>query len=292
MPARPSWLASHALRRVCGMAAALLLLLSSNPAASQVDAKAPSEAGRETASATVSPAETLLFETDHLARIKPPAVLVYDFRKVSNVEPGFSDKVRLDLSDGKGKTSATLHFLSGAHRHDIPALESAHGNPVLLGFLERDIAEMKRLTGGSAAYFRKRIRMALAESAQLSPQSISFQGKTVPAQAVRIRPYLHDPMHARFEPYVHKTYIFIVSEQVPGGLYQLRSSLENGGGRAVASKTAVIGTDAAGTTAMAVTAAAVARSTPAGKRAVPGTGKPLPSIDETLTLVGVSHPGP
>jgi uncharacterized protein with gpF-like domain len=134
--------------------------------------------------------------------------------------------------------------------------------------------------------------MALAEGAQLSPQSISFQGKTVPAQAVRIQPYLHDPMHARFEPYVHKTYIFIVSEQVPGGLYQLRSSLENGGGRAVASRTAVIGTDAVGTTGAGATAAATAKGTPAGKQAAPGTGKPLPSIDETLTLVGVAHPGP
>lgn len=292
MPARPSWLMSHAPRRACGMV--LLLALLPNQAASQADAKAPSKVGREAdaAAAAVSPAETLLFETDHLARIKPPAVLVYDFRKVSNVEPGFSDKVRLDLADGKGKTSATLHFLSGAHRQDIPALENAHGNPVLLGFLERDIAEMKRLTGGSAAYFRKRIRMALAEGAQLSPQSISFQGKTVPAQAVRIQPYLHDPMHARFEPYVHKTYIFIVSEQVPGGLYQLRSSLENGGGRAVASRTAVIGTDAVGTTGAGATAAATAKGTPAGKQAAPGTGKPLPSIDETLTLVGVAHPGP
>ena len=289
-PVRPSRLQSrlpsHALRPACGMVVALLVLLLSGQAAAQADAKAPSRAGPE--SAAVSPAETLLFETDHLARIKPPAVLVYDFRKVSNVEPGFSDKVSLDLADSKGKTSATLHFLSGAHKHDIPALENAHGNPVLLGFLERDIAEMKRLTGGSAAYFRKRIRMALAEGAQLSAQSISFQGKSVPAQAVRIQPYLNDPMHARFEPYVHKTYIFIVSEQVPGGVYQLRSSLEHGGGRAVASRTAAVVTEAGGTTADATTA----KGKPTARQAAPGTGKPLPSIDETLTLVGVSHPGP
>jgi len=254
-----------------GLALALLILLVPDRVAAQA----------------VSQAETLLFETDHLAHIKPPAVLVYDFRKVSNVEKGFKDKVQLDLASSKGKTSATLQFLSGAHKHDIPALEDAHGNPVLLGFLERDIAEMKRLTGGSTTYFRKRIRMALAEGAQVSTQSITYQGTSMPAQAVRIQPYLNDPLHARFEPYVHKTYVFIVSAQVPGGVYQLRSSLENPSGRAVA------GTGTPGAAANPTAAAGAAgRTAAAAKPAMAsGTGKPLPSIDETLTLVGVAHPG-
>jgi hypothetical protein len=173
----------------------------------------------------ISQAETLLFETDHLARLKAPATLVYSFRKDSNVEPGFSDKVRLELARINGKLSATLHFLSGEHKQDIPALAEAHGNPVLLGFLEHDIAEMKRLTGGSTSYFRKRIRMALAEGAQVTRQPVTYQGKTVQAQAVRIQPYLNDPMHARFEKYLHKTYTFVLSDQVPGGLYQLHTSI-------------------------------------------------------------------
>jgi hypothetical protein len=210
----------------------------------------------------VSPAETLLFETDHLARLQAPATLVYDFRMASNVEPGFSDKVQLDVANVKGKRSATLHFLSGKHKQDIPALEEAHGNPVLLGFLEHDIAEMKRLTGGSTSYFRKRIRMALAEGAQVTPQSISWHGKALQAQAVRIQPYLNDPMHARFETYIRKTYTFVVSEQVPGGLYQVRTSLGNPGPvRAVA-----------GTAQVAA--------------AAPAAGAPV--IDETLTLAGVT----
>lgn len=233
------------------------------------------------ASAAVSQAETLLFETDHLARIKPPALLTYEFRKASNIEPGFSDKVQLDLAAGKGKTSAILHFLSGTHKHDIPALQDAHGNPVLLGFLERDIAEMKRLTGGSTAYFRKRIRMALAEGAQVTAQAITYQGKSLPAQAVRIQPYLKDPMHARFEQYVHKTYTFVVSEQVPGGVYQLRSSLANEGGPVVAGS---------GSSGVVVTNSAVS-TTMAPPVAATGRGTPLPAIDEMLTLVGITHPG-
>jgi hypothetical protein len=206
----------------------------------------------------VSQAETLLFETDHLARPKPPATLVYAFRRDSNVEPGFSDQVRLDLATVNGKLSATLHFLSGEHKQDIPALEEAHGNPVLLGFLEHDIADMKRLTGGSTSYFRKRIRMALAEGAQVTLQPIAYGGKTMQAHAVRIQPYLNDPMHARFEKYLHKTYTFVVSDQVPGGLYQLRTSM----GQPETVRTA--GAPAAGP----------------------------PTIDETLTLISVTPKQP
>jgi hypothetical protein len=188
----------------------------------------------------ISPAETLLFETDHLARLQAPATLVYDFRKVSNVEPGFSDKVRVDLARDKGKLSATLHFLSGEHKQDMPALDDAHGNPVLLGFLEHDIAGMKRLTGGAANYFRKRIRMALAEGAQLTLQPIRWRGKTVQAQAVRIQPYLDDPLHARFEQYIRKTYTFVLSDQVPGGVYQLRTSLGKPGVKLAGAKAAPV----------------------------------------------------
>jgi len=180
----------------------------------------------------VSPAETLLFETDHLARTAAPAVLVYEFRKASNVEPGYSDTVELDLSRKDGHVHARLRFLSGQRKRELPDIDDAHGNPVLLGFLEHDIAEMKRLTGGSTTYFRKRIRMALANAAQLGKQPIAFEGKTVEAQVVRIQPYLDDPLHARFEAYVRKTYTFVISEAVPGGVYQISTSLGTGeGGR-------------------------------------------------------------
>jgi hypothetical protein len=225
-------------RRIAAFA--MLAALAAGPAAAQA----------------ISSAETLLFETDHLERLKAPATLVYKFRKDSNVEPSFSDEVRLDLARVEGKLSATLHFLSGEHKQDIPALEEAHGNPVLLGFLEHDIAEMKRLTGGSTSYFRKRIRMALAEHAQMSRQQIVYEGKTLQAQVVRIQPYLDDPMHARFEKYLHKIYTFVLSEQVPGGLFQLRTSV----GKPEPMRTAA---------------------------GAPGPAATVPVIDETLTLISV-----
>jgi hypothetical protein len=219
----------------------------------------------------ISPAEALLFETDHLARTKVPATLVYEFRHLSNVEPAFTDSVELEVSRSKdkGQVHAALRFLTGARMHTLPEVDDAHGNPVLLGFLEHDIAEMRRLTGGSVTYFRKRIRMALANSAQVTPQRISYGGKTVDGKAVRIQPYLDDPLHARFEHYVRKSYTFVLSDDVPGGIYQVRTSLANTGANQPAPGTVVARTAAPG--------AAASTAPPGTARpgaATPGKGRP------------------
>ncbi|MGX4644358.1 hypothetical protein [Massilia sp. SYSU DXS3249] len=212
----------------------------------------------------VSPAEVLLFETDHLARIKAPATLVYEYRKQSNVEPAFTDSVQLDVSRDKGQLHAVLHFLTGERKQALPEIDDAHGNPVLLGFLEHDIAEMKRLTGGSVGYFRKRIRLALANGAQVTPQRISYGGKTVEAKAVRIQPYLDDPLHARFENYVRKTYTFVLSDQVPGGVYRVSTTLANAAGSGPAAGTVVARTAAGGKPPGAATQGAAAGVATAG----------------------------
>ena len=270
---RPAARAAHHLR---GTAIAILILAAS-PAGVMAQ--------------PISPAEVLLFETDHLARMKAPATLVYEFRKLSNVEPAFTDSVHLDVSRSKGQLHAALRFLSGARMHTLPEVDDAHGNPVLLGFLEHDIAEMRRLTGGSVTYFRKRIRMALANAAKVTPQRITYEGKTVEGKAVRIQPYLDDPMRARFENYARKTYTFVLSDEVPGGVYQVSTSLANTGadrpGTVVARTAAAGGAQpgsaqpatatsqgaAGGTAATAAAPSAAAGTAPSG-RANPGAGAP------------------
>jgi hypothetical protein len=172
------------------------------------------------AGASVTLAETLLFQTNHLQQVRAPLTLVYDFHKAGSLEDGFDDQVRLLVDAGKG---ATVLFLSGARARRTPEIDDPQGNPVLLGFLERDIAEMHRLTGGTSSYFRKRIRLALAASAQVTPRRFTYGGRSVEGQEVMIEPYRKDPMHARFEQYTGKRYVFVLSPDVPGGIYQLRT---------------------------------------------------------------------
>ena len=139
----------------------------------------------------VSPAETLLFQTNHLQNVQAPLTLTYAMRKEGSLEPGFADEVKVVLAAGPvaGTPSVTMRFLSGSRQRAAPDADNPQGNPALLGFLERDIAEMARLTGGAGNYFRKRIRLALAESAPVRPRRFSYAGKTVEGSEVSIAPY-------------------------------------------------------------------------------------------------------
>jgi hypothetical protein len=184
---------------------------------------APADAATE-----FSAAEQALFATNHLGALKPSTTLHYRFRKSGSMEPGFDDTATIALSaqpDGKCCAAAS-EFLSGPRRLALPEIEAAQGNPVILYFLERDIREMERLTKGKANYFRKRIRMAVADAATLAEVSLPYQGRSVAARQITITPYADDPLRARFEHLVNKRYVFTLSDAVPGGVLSIRTQVD------------------------------------------------------------------
>jgi hypothetical protein len=174
-----------------------------------------------------SPAERAIFMTDQLAKLRPPTQLRYDFHRTGSLEPAFDDKVTIALkAQAGGKCcDASGEFLTGARKLALPPVEGAAGNPVTLYFLEREIREMERLTKGKAAYFRKRIRMAVYQGAQQRDVTLRYRGKAVPGQEFTITPYADDPNRGRFEQLSQKRYVFTLSDAVPGGVYAIRTVL-------------------------------------------------------------------
>ena len=175
-----------------------------------------------------STAEQALFVTNHLSALKPSTTLHYRLRKSGSLEPGFDDKASIALSaqpDGKC-CAATAEFLSGPRRLALPDIEAAQGNPVILFFLERDIREMERLTKGKANYFRKRIRIAVAEAATIRDVTLPFDGRNIAAKEISITPYADDPLRARFEQLINKRYVFTLSDAVPGAVLSIRTQVD------------------------------------------------------------------
>jgi hypothetical protein len=82
---------------------------------------------------------------------------------------------------------------------------------------------MERRTGGKATYFRKRVRMALAESAQVQPIQFDFNGRSVNGTQITLHPFTDDPLKSRFEKLADKTYVFTLSQEVPGQLYRMQT---------------------------------------------------------------------
>lgn len=175
-----------------------------------------------------SAAERALFMTNHVAGIKPPASLKYRYARSGTMGEAFTDEVvvKLKPTAAGGCCDASADFLSGARKLDLPEVEAAESNPAILYFLERDIREMEKLTTGKSNYFRKRIRMAVYQDARVAESTLQYRGKPVPVQMITIRPYVDDPLRARFEKYANKTYVFALSRAVPGGLYGIRSRID------------------------------------------------------------------
>lgn len=189
-----------------------------------------------------SPSEQALFMAPHLANLKPPAKLAYSYTRSGSLEAAFQDAVSVNLakrSDGSC-CKASAEFLTAERRLVLPEIEAAEANPVILFFLERDIREMSRLSKGQAAYFRKRIRMAIFKGAELSNVSVSYKGQAVAAQRISIKPYLDDPLRSRFEHLADKEYIFTLSRQVPGSVFAIRSIIRSAASATAADVTPLV----------------------------------------------------
>jgi hypothetical protein len=174
-----------------------------------------------------SEAERALFMDNQLGSLKPPATLHYSYRKSGSLEAGFEDTVTVTLgkqADGSCCT-ASAEFLTGERKVNLPEVEGAQGNPVILYFLERDIHEMQRLTKGQHNYFRKRIRMAVYQGAKIKDVNVPYRGANVAAKEITVSPYVDDPLKARFEKLANKQYVFTLSSAVPGGVYAMHTSI-------------------------------------------------------------------
>jgi hypothetical protein len=210
---------------------ALLALLSALAAGARAEDAATPEP---------SVAERLLFMQPHLGGIKVPATLHYEFVRSDSAEGGgFKDSVTVQLAKAGTRACCKVNgsFLSGARALRLPEVDDAVSNPVLMYFLEYEVRELQRATRGGVAHFRRQMRLALVDRAEIAPTRIQWAGREVEATSVQVSPFLDDPYRARFEREAQKRYTFVMSDAVPGGVYQIRSLLPSAAATAVVEET-------------------------------------------------------
>ena len=174
-----------------------------------------------------SPAERLVFMQPHLANIRPPRTLRYAYVEEGEVSGPISDLMSIELRASAAGVCCDVRgsFLSGPRALQLPEITEARSNPALLYFLEHEVRRLQQQTKGQSAHFRQRIRLALAHDATITPTTIRWRGQETPAQVVRIAPFLDDPYRQRFEEMSKKEYAFVLSEAVPGGVFQVLATL-------------------------------------------------------------------
>ncbi|MDG0023877.1 hypothetical protein [Trinickia sp. Y13] len=224
--------------RLAALAGVCLLALGAGHAAHAADAAASADAVAKP-SPDITPAEQLVFTTDHMRGIAPQTELDYAIVATGSEAPGNarggspgaangSDVVHvLVTSAGNSKSDAQVSDHSGAVT--LPT-EGMPCNPVILYFLERDISEMSALTGGQRRYFQKRLRLALAEGPKITPAMSRIGGKSVAVRRIVVQPYLHDPNAQRFARYTGKRYTFEIADALPGQVAQIRTEVPGSNG--------------------------------------------------------------
>lgn len=169
----------------------------------------------------ITEAENTLFLTDHFGTASGAQKLRYTFNRSGTLDPAFEDTIEVVVSGSAGQRTFETRCMTGSKNLELPAVEGATGNPALLCFLERDIREMERITGGKKWFFQKRIRVALAEGPEVKPIKVQFAGREIPAKEIRITPYANDSLRHKFDKYADKFYVFRLSDQVPGGILEV-----------------------------------------------------------------------
>jgi len=179
-----------------------------------------------------SAAEQAVFQTPHLAGFEAPGVLHYNYREQNVGQPVIEDTADLSVErDGDASYRVTARYLSGERQLALPVVSQAQSNPVVLYFLEQDVRRMHADLGGATNYFRRHIRLALANAAEVSPVSFSVGGASYQGTKISIQPFKDVPKAERMQGQEHKRYEFIVSPAVPGGVYALRTNVPGKDGK-------------------------------------------------------------
>jgi len=172
-----------------------------------------------------SNAENKLWMDKHLSNIVQPVRLHYEFEKTGSYEDGFIDDVYLDIVEinEDGTKNAALEFFTEERRQKVSPsnVEKITGNPVIGIYMQGDVYEMSRLTDGGWKYFHRMIKLAIADNDTSEQVTIELDGKEYQGEKITLYPFERIPKKSRLREFSDKRYEFIMSEEIPGKLYQI-----------------------------------------------------------------------
>ncbi len=199
-------------------------------AAGLASALASSAVAEDVPGSTV--AQEAVFGRQHLENVAAPTTLEYTFERSGVLLPDLVDRAELAvLKIGPdGRKQVELRLYTGANARRVSPPQGYRNNPMIVLFLQRDVEQMSRMTGGSPNYFRNRIRAAFAEPAAVQAETVTFShdGRPLEGTKVTVRPFVNDPQIPRYAEFQHKRYEFVLTPEIPGGVYSLRAVTPNG----------------------------------------------------------------
>jgi len=178
----------------------------------------------------------IVFDSALWQRVREPATFHYRYRLDGPTLPApHFEKARMEVREVRADGEKLVYFdlFEGPNHRAFGPVPARDVNPMILVFLQKDVAGMHNLTGGAQGYFQQQIRRAFNRPAEVERIRIRFDGREIGATRVRIRPFARDPNIARFPQFRDKSYEFTVSDAIPGGLYRILIRTPDPEGRTV-----------------------------------------------------------
>jgi hypothetical protein len=177
-------------------------------------------------------AQKFIFFKDHLKGVPKGSSINYGFKSVTKDSDSFTDKVEVKVTNviDEDKRDLEFNFLTGSHHINFSPAKAYRGNPVIIHFLERDISQMAKNSGGRNGFFRNRIRNSFKTPVKVREINLQLNGKQISGTEIVVTPFVADPNADKFKLYVNKRYEFILSDQVPGGVYRIHTAAPNDNG--------------------------------------------------------------
>ena len=171
----------------------------------------------------------ILFARPHLSGVPSGSELTYRLERspsdTKRLGEPFGDDIKLVVKSvaASGTRDIDLRIFTGERAREINSITDLTGNPVLVIFLDRAVSNMVRLTGGTAPYFKDRLRAGLRDKATSEATRAEFEGKMLDATRIIVRPFVDDANAGRMLGYEGSQFEFLVAEAAPGMLLDMKS---------------------------------------------------------------------
>lgn len=178
--------------------------------------------------ALADPVANFIFDESVLASLGTGSTLQYEHFLAAPEDatiPGF-DKGQIDVvfEDAEdGSRQVVISFDRGQRLQKMRPLPTVGGNPLVMVFLESTARAMAGIAGGSPFYIRNRIKGALMTEGTQKDVTVLVGGKETAVTQVTVQPFANDPNTNRMGQFSQLEMSFTYSQDVPGGIQELRT---------------------------------------------------------------------
>jgi hypothetical protein len=171
-----------------------------------------------------------LFDKEHIGQLPAGTELTYIFERDGSepklLGPNYKDDIGLKVDEvtDDGKRTVSVRVFTGDRGREARTITGLSGNPILVFYLDRAVANFATLAGGNRAYHKNRFRIAMRTKDGLFPTTFKYKGKAVNGYKLAIRPYTGDKNVHKMKGYENAHFEVLVSDEVPGYFAEMTSS--------------------------------------------------------------------